>query len=264
MSKTNVITISLHKGGVGKSSLVANLAYAFSKMNKNVLIIDTDSQMNLTRNFGINSNEKNFYQGFVEDEDLYAQILRTQYPNLDIIVGDVKLAQIENIMTSMTMKELKLKKLIKQIKNTNEYDYIFIDTSPNLGQLVTATLYATDYVIIPLELSSFAIEGLNLFTQTFYNVQETRLSFDETDKLELLGVVFNKIDNRESLNEVAKESVSDIFDNKIFTTEIPTDANIKKSQWINVPLGVLVEDNKIQSRALNAFNNLAKEVESLV
>ena len=57
------IAIVNNKGGCGKTTTVFNLAHYFSKQGLKTLAIDTDPQLNLSTNFGINVNELNFSLG---------------------------------------------------------------------------------------------------------------------------------------------------------------------------------------------------------
>lgn len=254
MKKTKVISIAIHKGGAGKSSIATNLSYELKDMGKNVLLIDTDSQMNATHSLDLSSNEKNFYKAFVGKESLKKHIINTRYENLDIVVGDIRLAGIEKIMYSMDFKELRMKEILKEVLESNIYDYILIDQNPSLGMLNTSLLHATDYILIPVEPSAFGIEGLDLFLEHYKGIKEYH------NDLEILGIVFNKVDKREMLSSDSVLVVKKIFGDILMDTIIPIDANIKNSQWEHLPLKIY---NK-NSRAVDAFKNLAIEVVSRV
>ncbi len=83
MSKTKVITISNQKGGVGKTTTVANLAYALTQMGNDVLCIDFDSQASLTNYLNVGLEDDKSYFGVYEMMLLsLRKVTRSEYPEL--------------------------------------------------------------------------------------------------------------------------------------------------------------------------------------
>lgn len=258
MKKPIIISISIHKGGSGKSSVCSNLAYSLAQMGYRILAIDTDSQMNLSHSFDLYSNEKNFYKAFVNKEPITNHIIKTRYENIDFVVGDVALATIEKIMPSMYMGEYRASEILKPITEETStefvYDFILIDQNPSLGMLNTSLLHASDEILIPIEPSAFGIEGLDVFLEHYRSIKEYHKS------LEILGIVFNKVDKRENLSQDTLLVVKNVFGDHLLKTQILVDSNIKNAQWSNMPLAVY---NK-NSRAVENFNDLAREVVQIV
>lgn len=252
---TKVISVSIHKGGSGKSSVCGNLGYALASLGYKILLIDTDSQKNLTRSFGITeTQEKNFYKAFMEKEDIKNHIIETKYENIDIVVGDVGLASIEKKMHSMDYRELRMSEIMVNVVDEGIYDFILIDTSPSLGMLNTSILNATDEILIPVEPTAFGIEGLGVFMEHYRGIKEYN------PYLNILGIVLNKVDLRENLSSDALEVIEKAFGKNILDTKILVDSNIKNAQWRNIPLAVKYKN----SRAVKNFEDLAKEVVKIV
>lgn len=255
MKKPIIISVSIHKGGSGKSSVCSNLAFALAQLGYKVLAVDTDSQMNLSHSYDLYSNEKNFYRAFVHKEDIREHIIETKYKNIDFVVGDVALANIEKKMHSMDFRELRAREIFEpMIEEGSEYDFILIDQNPSLGMLNTSLLHASDEVLIPIEPSAFGIEGLDVFLEHYNSVKAYHKD------LNILGIVFNKVDRRENLSQDTLYVVESVFGHHLLETQILVDSNIKNAQWAHEPLAVY---NK-NSRAVKNFNNLAKEVVSIV
>lgn len=251
MKKPIIISVGIHKGGSGKSSVCSNLAYALSQIGYRILAIDTDSQMNLSHSFDLYSNEKNFYKAFINKEDIRNHIIKTQYKNIDFVVGDVALANIEKKMYSMDFRELRAREILEpMLENNCKYDFILIDQNPSLGMLNTSLLHASDEVLIPIEPSAFGIEGLDVFLEHYENVKQYHKN------LNILGIVFNKVDKRENLSQDTLLVVKDVFGDHLLNTQILVDSNIKNAQWSHMPLAVFSKN----SRAVKNFNDLAKEV----
>lgn len=269
MKKKNiVISLAMHKGGSGKSSSLANLAYALSAMGFRILAIDTDPQMNLTRCFNLYPDRdvpleqrKNFYNAFMNEDDIRKHILKTSYENIDFVMSDVALSMIEVKMAQMPMREFRAKDILTPLIESEEgaYDFILIDQNPSLGLFNTSLLHASNEVLVPLEPSIWGIEGLQMFLSYVDGIQKYNKRFNFQD-VNILGVLFNKVDRRENVSKDAKKLVDEIFPGRILASYIPTDANIKNAQWDGVPLHVY---NK-RSTAVAHYDQLAKEVVEIV
>ena len=102
MSRTKIIAFANNKGGSGKSTTCASLAYAFASAGKKVLLIDSDMQMNLTLSYfddeqslEMAKSGKNLYTGIIEQRDLGEYIVPTSYENLDLIPSSTLMSGIE-------------------------------------------------------------------------------------------------------------------------------------------------------------------------
>lgn len=170
-----------NKGGVGKTTLLCNLAGSLAiKYGKKVLVIDADPQCNASAYLldevqlqKILLDEKHysvdgFYepvrrgQGYPKD---VPTVVRSERFNLDLIVGDPKLSIREDLLatdwadtrngeprgfqTTFAFKEL--------ISRFSKYDYVMVDMGPSLGALNRSVLLATDYFVMPLSVDIFSM-----------------------------------------------------------------------------------------------------------
>ena len=225
------------------------------QQGKKVLLIDADMQINLTRSYDLSKNsEKSLYDALIKENSLQHYIINTKYPNIDFIISDHMLSAIDMELFTKKLRETVFERILRPVKSENSYDYIIIDTCPFLGLLNYNILVASDYVLVPVELSAFGIEGLEPLTNFF---EEARLI---NTNLQFLGIIETKVDLRESTNDVTREILRDLFKDKVLNSYIPIDINIKKSQFAGEPLSVFTSG----SRAAIAYEDLAKEVISLV
>lgn len=252
--ETKVITVANNKGGSGKTSVVASLGHTLSDMGKKVLLIDSDMQMNLSYSYGFERDSMNLNEAIVKEEDFSGYIRKTDFDNLDIIISDFEMATIEMHLFTKTLRETVFKRLLRKTVESGVYDFIIIDTNPTLGMLNLNILNASDYVIVPVEMSAFGILGLEVLIKFINQAQEIN------EKLELAGVLRTKVDKRESITSEADEVLMDVFGEKIFDAYIPIDTNVKKAQWERQPLNVF---NK-SSRANKQYTRFAKELMSIV
>lgn len=131
MSK--IISITNQKGGVGKTTTAINLAACIAMRGYRVLLIDSDPQGNATSGVGINRNKlKNCIYNLLIDQVKAEEIIcSTRVQNLDILPATIQLAGAEVELAVRGNREYCLKKAIETVKN--QYDYIFIDCPPSLG-----------------------------------------------------------------------------------------------------------------------------------
>ena len=169
------IAIFNNKGGVGKTTLLCNLAaYLETKKGKKILVIDADPQCNTTTYV---LDEDQFYDVYyqeqprcftiadiippLEDGSGYLQeyeATRSNHFGFDVIPGNPRFAASEDFLAS-EWKDVKSSDL-RGIKSTmlfthfltlcNEYDYVFFDMGPSLGAINRSILLACDYFITPM------------------------------------------------------------------------------------------------------------------
>jgi len=205
-----IITLSNHKGGVGKTTSSINIGAGLNKLGKKVLLIDLDPQANLSQSLGVVDAEKNIYgalRGFYKLTPI--KILK----GLDLIPSTLELSGAEIEMIGEPGREYILKQTIEPIKN--KYDFIIIDSPPSLGLLTINSLTASDEVIIPLQAQFLALQGLVKLMEVIKKIK-LRLNKD----LELGGVFITQYDNRKILNKNVSETIVDHFKDQVFKTKI--------------------------------------------
>ena len=129
MSK--VISISNHKGGVGKTTSAINIGAGLNRLGKKILLIDLDPQVNLTQSLGLINQERNIYGALRGEYKLQPiEILK----GLDVIPSTLDLSGAEVELSSEPGREYILKELIQPLRAS--YDFIIIDSPPSLGLLL--------------------------------------------------------------------------------------------------------------------------------
>lgn len=262
MDKPIVLTCANHKGGSGKSSLAGSLIVALAEEGYRVLGVDGDMQRNLSTTYGLREfgKEKNLYRAIEDIDNLdnfngADYIVSTAYENVDFIVSHEDMALLEtSLMLKMAEREKYVSKLIDSIVETENYDFVVFDTNPTLGVLNFNIFVASDYLIIPVECSSYGVDGLGAILKFYNNTRKVN------KKLKIGGIVMSKVDLRENITKDAIDVVKDMFGDVIFKTMINVDTNVKKSQWDEVPLLA----HSPSSRAAKQYRKLAKEVLAIV
>lgn len=238
-SQPVIILLWAHKGGTGKTTTAINFSYELSSRGYNTLAIDTDSQCDMTSVLYpefLNSPDKSFFYAFSMFKDFKKDdyICHTDYKNLDIVPGSTRSDGLERILSNYPedMKNKWWNSALSTVMNDNYYDFIIIDEDRFAGLLNMSILSIADYVLVPLEPPIFSVKSFPIILS---NIEEMK---KENAKLELLGMIFNKVDMRMKRKFTdSLEIIEELAPGKVFKNYINMDANIDSSQREFVPLG---------------------------
>lgn len=241
-----IISISNIKGGVGKTTTASVLAMGLVERGYRVLLIDSDPQTNLTMCFLQEQAEDkpSLYHVYSNGEAI-DDVKVAVKDNLDLIVGDFELCSADIQFT----KAGRLKMLKKAIRDINgKYDFVIIDTPPNLGVLSLNAFLASDYVIVPMSADSFSLKGVRLLKETLDDVE------DETEEeLPVAGILLTRYNSRtnvsklleKSLNSAARLLDTELFKNRIRQAVVLQESQVAKEDLFSyVPNAKVSEDYK--------------------
>lgn len=227
-----IISVSNVKGGVGKTSTAAILSAGLTQRGNNVLMIDSDPQTNLTMCFLPEPPDgtPSIYHVYADGKSL-DEVKTPIKENLNLIIGDFELCNAD--MQFLKAGRLKmLRKAIKSIKSN--YDFIVIDTPPNLGILSLNAFLVSDYIIVPMAADSFSLKGVRLLKQTLDEVTE------ETEKsVSVTGLLLTKYTNRTNVSKLLEKSINsaaELLDTKVFNSRIRQATVLQESQVAKVDL----------------------------
>jgi chromosome partitioning protein len=226
------------KGGVGKTTLTILTAMTLSKEGSKVLIIDADTQANLTQFlYKVSHNDKTMFDGLIDNisaEDLILKSPVEKYPNIDLIPSDLSLSVLSEYLTTKTNREKCVWKWFKNnIDVLKEYSYIFVDLSPSYDLIASNFMIISDSIITPIAYQDIAsIRGCELFYQK-YNQDLEDMEMENTSKR---AVLINSYTTRklstgnafmEKLN-VYENIKKDLLDSKISDTTLIKNAILNK------------------------------------
>lgn len=139
------------KGGVDKTTTAINMAACLAEQGKKVLLIDADSQYNLSMHMKAKTDCVNLcdlISGDIDDEDALVQ--KTYLRNVDIVAGSIDLMDFDlSALRAGEVKETSIRDFCNKLKQNNTYDYVIIDCPPSFSASCAASIYAADDIIIP-------------------------------------------------------------------------------------------------------------------
>ncbi|MDR2079628.1 MAG: AAA family ATPase [Treponema sp.] len=237
------------KGGVGKTTSAISLGAYLAEAGKSVLLVDFDSQANLTSGVGAAAVKPGVYELISGAVPVNEVIRPTEIPNLSVIPASIDLSGAAVELIEQDDRDYFLKRALEPVRNS--YDFILIDCPPSLGMLTINGLVSADAVLIPMQCEYFALEGLTLLLQTIKRIQK-RLN----PGLEIGGLFFTMYDSRTRLAQEVVSQVSAYFKQKVFATIVPRNVRLSEAPSHGQP----ISRYDPQSSGGRAYKSLAEEV----
>lgn len=220
------ISITLQKGGTGKTATAQALASTLGFKHKKTLLIDLDPQSNATYSSGVDEPKKTITDVLGVECSPNEALIHCKY--YDLLPADTYLTNVEISDVEPTL----LKNVLKPLQD--RFEYIILDTPPALGHLSFNALVASDYVVIPTEPRPFALQGLGRLHSTIESVRNG-LNPD----LKVLGILLIKYSNRTVLNRDIKSMIEDYakqMNTIVFETSIREGIAVAEAQTVREPL----------------------------
>ncbi len=223
-----VISIAIQKGGSGKTTTALNLGAALCREGKKVLLIDADPQANLSQSLGIEDEPAfNLYselkKEILQEGGQLSKAIVSTPQGLDVVPASIDLAIVELEMAGLMGREYLISELLNPV--VDRYDYVFIDCPHSISLLTVNALVASDYVMLPLPGEFLPLKGVYGFMRQFDTIRKKL-----NPRLELMGMVMTKYDERKQMNVGVKKQLEEKFDGKVFQTVIRTNIQLAKAQ----------------------------------
>ena len=244
LDRAIVVSIVNHKGGVGKTTTVLNLAHALtrlgktSKQNYKVLVIDSDPQANATsvlfprdRDYTRTSTLADVYR---ESDALHISqvITNTHIENLFLVPSTIRLFDVEPNLTSsgLGVEALRIAlsdgSVIQRTEDGPNFDFVLIDTPPNLGIFMLNSLMVSDYFLIPIDCGSyFALEGMHTLQARIGHLKKL------CKGLRLLGYLPTMLDSRTKVGNAALAMLRDHYREEIMESTIRRNTDLEKASF---------------------------------
>ncbi len=149
-----IIAVTNTKGGVGKTTLVANLAGYLAGLDKRVLCVDADIQPALSSYYPLHTEAPNGIEASIDNV-----ISKTTIPNLDIIYSNDPKGALQNFILHTADGRQRLHYILNQIQS--DYDYILIDTRGAIDPLQESAIFAGDIILSPVRTDKMSATEFN-------------------------------------------------------------------------------------------------------
>ena len=244
-----IIVFVNQKGGVGKTTSAINIGAYMAKAGKKVLLVDFDSQGNMSSGVGVSKDKPTVYELLAEKCSAQEAVKHSPIENLDAISASIDLAGAAIELVEEERREFFLKKALEPFKSI--YDFILIDCPPSLGILTLNGLTAADSVLVPMQCEYFALEGITLLLQAVKKVQK---SFNPN--LVIGGIFFTMYDSRTRLAQDVVRQVQAYFKDVVFSTIIPRNVRLSEAPSHGEPICLYDPD----CAGAKSYEKLADEV----
>ena len=244
-----VIVFVNQKGGVGKTTSTINIGAYIALAGKSVLLVDFDSQGNMSSGVGVSKDKPTIYELMAEQATFDQTIKHTAIKGLDVISANTDLSGAAIELVDQEEREYFLKKALAPARD--KYDYVLIDCPPSLGLLTLNGLAAADEVLVPMQCEYFALEGITLLLKTVKDVQKSI-----NPELAIGGIFFTMYDSRTKLAQDVVMNVKSYFKDVVFNTIIPRNIRLSEAPSHGKPI-CLYDANCIGAKS---YQKLAGEV----
>ena len=234
--RTTAITVINLKGGVGKTHTTWLLAGVCQERGKRVLVIDTDTQGNITKSLLTSGGSPlPGVEALFDpraDTDPLSLIRRTRFAHIDLLPSSAVLAAYDLSDQRLWEKSDLHFSLAEGLRPMlDSYDYVLFDCPPRLSLVSFAALCASDYVIIPLEAADWGAQGIVQVTAAVEHVRQ-RYNPD----LHLLGYLVSRFKRARHYQRSYLVKLREHFGKLAFDTLIPDLAGYEKSVTHGIPI----------------------------
>lgn len=248
------VSVINQKGGCGKTTVAINLAAALAILEKKVLLVDLDPQSHASIGLDVAYQDvnKTTYDLLRDPRVMIGDSVFTVNELLDIVPSSPVLSAIEQELAGKQGRESRLG--TKLSRASGDYDYVIIDSPPNVGLLTFNALMAAGEVIIPVDPSYFSLQGLSRLTETLDLLEH------ETKHELTLHVLMNNVEKRTTFCRDIVAELERKHGDILMDVTISHSVKYKEAALRGIP----IFDMRRSDRLKWEFLSLAKELEEKV
>ncbi|HNN00939.1 MAG TPA: ParA family protein [Turneriella sp.] len=252
---STVLSITNQKGGVAKTTTALALAHAFARRDekRRVLLIDLDSQRNATSILLGGQDippERSVYALFQTKKPESSILYNTSLANLFVIPSNLHLVEVESQLTGALDGFFRLNDAMQKLRH--EFDFILLDCPPSLSVITINAMVAADFLLIPLQISKFSIDGIQNIRDAVNTVNRRYNAH-----LKIAGGCLTLHDGRTTLSQAMLPEVEKIL--PILQTTVPRSVAVEEAHLLRQD----IHDYAPQNKVAVAYAALAEELEAV-
>lgn len=222
-SKTKLITITSGKGGVGKSTLTANMAFLLAKKGLRVAVFDADIGLaNMQVLFNVKS-QNTFFEYINGIRTLEEIIAPTPYENVYLIAGKSGFQYATNTNTFIFTR------VIQDILYLNKFDILLVDTGAGLNDYVREFLKISDNILAITTTDPSALTDVySLMKMLSLDKEKLMLCFNHTKNYQIGQTIANSLVNLGKKNSLRKDFMVEYIGNIATSPNISVTGRLRK------------------------------------
>jgi flagellar biosynthesis protein FlhG len=222
-SKTKLITITSGKGGVGKSTFTANMAFLLSRRGYKVAVLDADIGLaNMQILFDMKP-QNTFFEYIDGTKTLDEIILKTTYDNVYLIAGK------SGYQYSTNTNSFVFSRIVKDIISLNRFDVLLIDTGAGLNDYVREFLSISDNILAITTTDPSALTDVySLMKMLSFNKNKLMLCFNHTRNYQIGETIANSLVNLGKKNRLKDDFMVEYIGNVSSSANISTTGRLRK------------------------------------
>lgn len=253
-----IITIANNKGGVGKTMQCFQLATYLASKGNSVLVVDLDSQANLSATLGVNVHRTLIPEWLIGDVAFEDIVVPAEgdydcFENIHLVPASRHLANLSKLLIlsesevrkNAGRKERLLKMRLRKLDE--RFDYVIIDTPPMLGDELIMALVASDQILIPTQAQDYSIDGLEELMDTVEIIKES-----ENPEMKF-SIIPSMLNARRKIERARLDELSEMFD---VTPPIRNLVEMQESISLKKPIYMMGKRSKGKEDYINLWNSL--------
>jgi chromosome partitioning protein len=250
-----IISVVNHKGGCLKTTVTANLGAGLARSGKRVLVVDLDSQQNLTASLigplPYEEGRETLYDAFLEESGLDHLIQETSTRGLDIIPVTEDFAGADLSLVSVVGREFVLKNCFSKTTKLSDYDIVLLDNPPSISLVVMNSLVASDFFLVPCSAEYLPMVGLTLLSESIMKM------FKVAPGLKPLGVILTLFSHNERICRQIETMLRKEVGASLFETKIRLNTKAKAAPSVHKT--IFDYENSAKGRGSEDFSKLTAE-----
>jgi len=244
------IAIANQKGGCGKTTTAVSLTLCLKDMGHRVMLVDMDPQGSATQCLcpDRRSLEHTVLDLLVDSDGVaLSDVIIDVDDNLAVLPSDIVLSTAEQVLAGSPGRERRLKGVLDELDGT--YDFVIIDSPPNIGLLTFNVLMAANEVIIPVDPSLFSLQGVAKVTEALELLERVN------GHKAISRVLATMYDSRTRISRELLSTLRTRYPEACFKTIIRSNITLKESTGFGVPITYYRA-----SRGFSDYHSLASEI----